>query len=123
MNPANETGFVHAQKGKRLSNRRFHFFLAISIVAASLLVVQAVMAQPTPKPFTVTTAGLQVIYPTQKPAAASVHGAFSMKTSGLAVVYPTSSPSSTKSLQAFKVTTAGLKVVYPSPTASPKGKS
>jgi hypothetical protein len=106
-----------------LINRRFHFFFAISIVAASLLVVRAVMAQPTPKPFTVTTAGLQVIYPTQKSAAASVHGAFSMKTSGLAVVYPTSPPAGSKSPQAFKVTTDGLKVVYPSPTATPKGKS
>jgi hypothetical protein len=102
---------------------RFQVLVSIAFVATLMLVVRAVMAQPAPKPFTVTTAGLQVIYPSQKPGRGeSLIDAHHYTTGGLAVVYPTAPPSSTRSLQAFKVTTDGLKVVYPSPTAIPKGK-
>ena len=81
---------------------------------------QAVTAQPAPKPFAVTTSGLQIVYPRAKPGDSKLPGSFSVKTGGLAVVYPEAKGK--PSLPAFKVTTTGLSVVYPSPSPLPKGR-
>jgi len=96
--------------------RRFVFLLSSVAVAGLVLSASAVVAQPSPKPFTVKTSGLQVVYPTPRPGDGKLPGAFSVKTGALSVVYP---DAKTKTgAPAFKVTTSALTVVYP----TPKGK-
>ena len=100
-------------KEKALILRSVRLALLMAIAGSlTLLLAGRVTAQPSPQPFTVTTTGLQVVYPASKPAPKAA-GALDVTTSGLSVVYSSSKQPPPKTAQPFTITTDGLKVVYP----------
>lgn len=100
-------------KGKTLITKRFALVLFAAIVATPAVLAQGLTALAAPTAITVKTGGLQIVYPTPKPAGAKLPSTLSVTTKALAIIYPDAKAKT--GLPAFKVTTAGLSVVYPTP--------